>query len=93
MARRRSAARPGVTGLGLREELAPGVFINSFYRGCTPGFVYTEEGIILIDAPLIPEQALDWRAQIEDEYGRTFPLPDQHRPPSRARLGQPVLHA
>ena len=68
MARRRSAARPGVTGLGLREELAPGVFINSFYRGCTPGFVYTEEGIILIDAPLIPEQALDWRAQIEDEY-------------------------
>ena len=50
------------------EELAPGVFINSFYRGCTPGFVYTEEGIILIDAPLIPEQALDWRAQIEDEY-------------------------
>ncbi len=73
MARRRSAARPGVTGLGLREELAPGVFINNFYRGCTPGFVYTEEGIILIDAPLIPEQALDWRAQIEDEYpGESF---------------------
>jgi cyclase len=68
MARRRSSARIGVTGLGEREELAPGVFINNHYRGCTPGFIYTEEGIILVDAPLIPKQALDWREQIEEEY-------------------------
>ena len=68
MARRRSAVRIGVTGLGEREELAPGVFINTNYRGCTPGFVYTEEGIILVDSPLIPKQAIDWRAQIEDQY-------------------------
>lgn len=71
MARRRSAARPGVMGLGEHEELAPGVFINSHYRGCTPGFMYSDEGIILIDTPLIPRQALDWRAQIEDEYPGT----------------------
>ena len=68
MARRRSSTRIGVTGLGEREELAPGVFINNHYRGCTPGFIYTEEGIILVDAPLIPKQALDWREQIEEEY-------------------------
>lgn len=68
MARRRSAVRIGVTGLGQREELAPGVFINTHYRGCTPGFIYTEEGIILVDAPLIPAQAIDWRAQVESEY-------------------------
>ena len=57
----------GVTGLGERKEIAPGVFINAAYRGCTPGFVSTEEGVILIDTPLIPEQAIDWRAQIEEE--------------------------
>lgn len=68
MARRRSTVRIGVTGLGEREELVPGVFINNHYRGCTPGFIYTEEGIVLVDTPLIPKQALDWRAQIEDEY-------------------------
>ncbi len=68
MARRRSAVRIGVTGLGQREELAPGIFINTHYRGCTPGFVYTEEGIVMIDAPLIPKQAVDWREQIEEEY-------------------------
>lgn len=68
MARRRSSVRIGVTGLGEREELVAGVFINNNYRGCTPGFIHTDEGIILVDAPLIPTQALDWRAQIEDEY-------------------------
>jgi cyclase len=68
MARRRSAVRIGVTGLGEREELAPGVFINTNYRGCTPGFVHTVDGIVLIDGPLIPKQALDWRGQIEDQY-------------------------
>ena len=68
MARRRSSVRIGVTGLGQREELAPGVFINHHYRGCTPGFIHTDEGIILVDTPLIPKQALDWREQIEDEY-------------------------
>lgn len=68
MARRRTAVRIGVTGLGEREELDEGVFINTHYRGCTPGFVYTEEGIILIDTPLIPKQAIDWRDQIEEEY-------------------------
>lgn len=68
MARRRSAVRIGVTGLGQREELAPGIFINTHYRGCTPGFVYTEEGVVMIDAPLIPKQAIDWREQIEEEY-------------------------
>lgn len=68
MARRRSSVRIGVTGLGEREELVPGVFINNHYRGCTPGFIRTEEGIVLVDAPLIPKQANDWREQIEDEY-------------------------
>jgi len=65
--RRRPAVKIGVTGLGERTEIAPGVFINTAYRGCTPGFVSTEEGVILVDTPLIPEQAKDWRRQIEEE--------------------------
>ncbi|MEZ4656659.1 MAG: MBL fold metallo-hydrolase [Caldilineaceae bacterium] len=68
MARRRNTARFGVSGLGEREELAPGIFINTNYRGCTPGFIHTEEGIILVDTPLIPKQAIDWREQIEQQY-------------------------
>ncbi|MCB0045702.1 MAG: MBL fold metallo-hydrolase [Caldilineaceae bacterium] len=73
MARRKSTVQIGVTGLGKREELADGVFINTHYRGCTPGAIYTEEGIVLVDAPLIPQQAMDWREQIEEEFpGQPF---------------------
>jgi len=68
VARRRSTVRLGVTGLGERQELAPGIYINMKYRGCTPGFIHTEEGIVLIDAPLIPQQAIDWRNQITALY-------------------------
>ncbi|MEM7537818.1 MAG: MBL fold metallo-hydrolase [Chloroflexota bacterium] len=68
MARRRSSVRIGVTGLGKREELAPGIYINPLYRGCTPGVIHTEEGLALVDAPLIPQQALDWRTQIGELY-------------------------
>ena len=64
-ARRRTSLKLGVTGLGERQEIAAGLFINTFYRGCTPGFVVTDEGLILIDTPLIPKQAKDWREQIE----------------------------
>ena len=63
-ARRRTSFKLGVTGLGERQEIAAGLFINTFYRGCTPGFVVTDEGLILIDTPLIPKQAKDWREQI-----------------------------
>ena len=66
-ARRRTSFKLGVTGLGERQEIASGVYINTHYRGCTPGFVVTREGLILIDTPLIPKQAKDWREQINLE--------------------------
>ncbi len=94
MARRRSSVRIGVTGLGEREELTTGVFINNHYRGCTPGFIHTEEGVVLVDAPLIPKQASDWREQVEDEYpGEPFSLFDQYRPSSRSCPGQSIFYA
>jgi cyclase len=33
-------------------------------RGCNPGFVTTSEGIVLLDTPMIPRDALKWRDDI-----------------------------
>jgi len=33
-------------------------------RGCNPGFVTTSEGIVLLDTPMIPRDALKWRDEI-----------------------------
>ncbi|MFC1916679.1 MBL fold metallo-hydrolase [Chloroflexota bacterium] len=34
------------------------------YRGCNPSFVVTSEGIVLIDTPFMPTDALKWRNEI-----------------------------
>ncbi|MFC1963771.1 MBL fold metallo-hydrolase [Chloroflexota bacterium] len=34
------------------------------YRGCNPSFVITSEGIVMIDTPMMPTDALKWRQEI-----------------------------
>lgn len=33
-------------------------------RGCNPGFVTTSEGIVLLDTPMIPRDAAEWRDKV-----------------------------
>ena len=34
------------------------------FRGCTLGFVTTSEGIVMIDSPMLPTEAIRWRKEI-----------------------------
>ncbi|MFC2066055.1 MBL fold metallo-hydrolase [Chloroflexota bacterium] len=34
------------------------------YRGCNPSFVTTSEGIVMIDTPMMPTDAIKWRKEI-----------------------------
>ena len=61
MARRRSAARIGVTGLGQRGVGAWCVHQHFLPRLHTPDLFIQMKGIVLVDTPLIPAQAMDWR--------------------------------
>lgn len=47
-------------------ELSKGVVVETGLRGVTVGAVYTDEGIILIDAPPFPDDAKRWRAMLQD---------------------------
>jgi len=40
------------------------VFAETEFRGCNPGFVVTSEGVVMIDTPQLPEDALAWRDEI-----------------------------
>jgi len=46
------------------QEIAPGVFVETGYQGANVGFVVTDEGVVLIDTPMLPSQARHWRQQI-----------------------------
>jgi cyclase len=46
------------------QEIAPGIFVESEYHGANVAFVVTGQGVILIDAPMLPKEALHWQDEI-----------------------------
>lgn len=53
--------------------------------GCNPGFVATDDGVLLVDTPQQPIDAVRWRERIADQFGpirhlvNTEPHPDHIR--------------
>jgi cyclase len=52
------------------QQLTENVFVETQVRGCNHGFVKTSEGIVMIDTPQKPSDALRWR----DEIARHGPV-------------------
>ncbi len=51
-------------------EIASNVFVETEYHGANVAFIVTDEGVILIDTPMLPEEALHWRQEIERRTDR-----------------------
>src|SRR5688500_18056771 len=49
----------------LVQELAANVFYEPSFRGVNLGLVVTNDGVFLIDTPMLPMVVLDWRARVE----------------------------
>jgi cyclase len=47
------------------QQVTPNVFTETKTRGCNPGFVVTSEGVVVIDTPQLPTQAVAMRAEAE----------------------------
>lgn len=46
-------------------QVSANVFAETgFSRGCNPGFVVTPEGIVMVDCPYRPSDALRWREEV-----------------------------
>jgi len=46
------------------QQIGRGIYVETGYRGGNVGFVVTGEGVIIIDTPLLPLEARQWRAEI-----------------------------
>lgn len=46
------------------KELATGVYVETAYQGANVGFISTEEGAVLVDAPMIPSEAWRWLRRV-----------------------------
>ncbi|HET7377173.1 MAG TPA: hypothetical protein VFK30_10720 [Anaerolineae bacterium] len=64
------------------EKIAPHVYVEPGYRGCTVGAIITPEGVICVDTPMLPADARHWREQIRlltDQAIRYVIFTDGHR--------------
>ena len=50
------------------EKISDAVYVETGFNGCNVGFVVTGEGVVMIDTPQIPSDAIDWRDEIK-KYG------------------------
>lgn len=48
------------------DEIARNVYMESAYEGANCGLVLTNEGAVVIDTPVIPEQGKAWAAQVAE---------------------------
>jgi len=47
------------------QEIAPNIFVETEYHGANVAFIPTGEGVILIDTPMLPNDARAWLATIQ----------------------------
>jgi cyclase len=47
-------------------EIAPRIFVETQFHGANVAFIITGEGVILIDTPMLPNEARQWRTEIEE---------------------------
>jgi len=46
------------------QKISDNVYAETGFRGCNPGFVVTREGVVMIDTPQMPADAIRWRDEI-----------------------------
>jgi cyclase len=46
------------------QRVTDNVYVETGFQGCNPGFVVTSEGVVLIDTPMLPMDAMKWREEI-----------------------------
>ena len=63
------------------QEIARGVFVDLDYEGANVGCVLTDAGAIVVDTPIIPEEADHWARTVSNITDRVIYVfnTDHHR--------------
>jgi cyclase len=50
------------------QKITDKVYVGTKFRGCNSSFVVTSEGVVVIDTPMVPSEAREWREETR-RYG------------------------
>jgi cyclase len=51
------------------KKITDNVYVESGFRGCNYSFIVTREGVVMIETPMVPAEAIKWRSEIA-KYGQ-----------------------
>jgi cyclase len=60
------------------QQVTPNVFTETKTRGCDPSFVVTSKGVVVIDTPQLPTQAIAMRAEAEKHGPIRYVINTEH---------------
>jgi cyclase len=61
------------------KQVTTNIYVETGYSGCNPGFVMTREGILMIDAPILPADSVKWQEEIAKKGQMRYLInTDQH---------------
>jgi cyclase len=46
------------------QQITDNVYVGNNFRGCNSSFVVTSEGTVIIDTPMVPSEAKQWREEV-----------------------------
>lgn len=47
------------------QKVTENIYVETNFRGCNTSFVVTAEGVVIIDTPMVPQEAKKWRQEAE----------------------------
>lgn len=47
------------------QQVADNIYAKTTFQGCNSGFIVTGDGAVVIDTPMVPAEAQDWKQKIE----------------------------
>ena len=62
------------------QQIAEGIFSETGYIGCNVSCVKTDDGVLLVDTPQRPSDALDWRVKAEQLGPIRYQVNTEHHP-------------
>jgi cyclase len=60
------------------ESVTPNVFVETGLRGCNPGYVVTDAGVMVVDTPQLPTKAVDMRREAESKGEIRYLINTEH---------------
>ena len=60
------------------ERVTDNVFVETRIRGCNPGYVVTDEGVVVIDTPQLPTRALNMLRETEEKGPIRYLINTEH---------------